>query len=245
MLVNILWIKNFYPRPPGGGRLLFLPTLPLPLNFYPRPPGGGRRILKYEVVYDRKFLSTPSGWRATTARIRAAQSHGNFYPRPPGGGRLWYTALLTDFEDFYPRPPGGGRREQDYGTPERNFISIHALRVEGDLLPRVRHLCQRHFYPRPPGGGRHESKKKVPRTANFYPRPPGGGRRTKERQDMESFRISIHALRVEGDAPHLIETALTKVISIHALRVEGDGAPLPRYPHKPDFYPRPPGGGRL
>ena len=34
------------------------------------------------------FLSTPSGWRATSARDwRRKKKAGNFYPRPPGGGR--------------------------------------------------------------------------------------------------------------------------------------------------------------
>ncbi len=35
------------------------------------------------------------------------------------------------------------------------------------------------------------------------------------------FRISIHALRVEGDA-YQIDEAYFQAISIHALRVEGD-----------------------
>ena len=36
-------------------------------------------------------------------------------------------------------------------------------------------------------------------------------------------RISIHALRVEGDIKKLVQT-MPEVISIHALRVEGDAA---------------------
>ena len=39
---------------------------------------------------------------------------------------------------------------------------------------------------------------------------------------MESFRISIHALRVEGDSSALSIRAEDLRISIHALRVEGD-----------------------
>ena len=34
--------------------------------------------------------------------------------------------------------------------------------------------------------------------------------------------ISIHALRVEGDGTYLISTITGQLISIHALRVEGD-----------------------
>ena len=55
-------------------------------------------------------------------------------------------------------------------------ISIHALRVEGDIL-FVLHLQHFfYFYPRPPGGGRHTAIQLESANANFYPRPPGGGR---------------------------------------------------------------------
>ena len=61
----------------------------------------------------------------------------------------------------------------------RKTISIHALRVEGDVLcPIDSGGGFANFYPRPPGGGR-----PLPHAAHqlilpyFYPRPPGGGRR--------------------------------------------------------------------
>ena len=34
--------------------------------------------------------------------------------------------------DFYPRPPGGGRLPDLYIMQRGGWISIHALRVEGD-----------------------------------------------------------------------------------------------------------------
>ena len=40
-------------------------------------------------------------------------------------------------------------------------------------------------------------------------------------RSVSNFRISIHALREEGDA-NLGEQAILKKISIHALREEGD-----------------------
>ena len=55
----------------------------------------------------------------------------------------------------------------------------------------------------------------------FYPRPPRGGRPLQNPPDPAGFRISIHALREEGDG---------------RLRV-GLGSPC-------NFYPRPPRGGR-
>ena len=57
------------------------------------------------------------------------------------------------------------------------FISIHALREEGD--PTAREI--------------------KPRTINFYPRPPRGGRQLIRQADALSEKISIHALREEGD----------------------------------------------
>ena len=57
---------------------------------------------------------------------------------------------------------------------------------------------------------------------DFYPRPPRGGRRIIVARSAPSHRISIHALREEGDL----------------------GSPVSIYIQRPDFYPRPPRGGR-
>ena len=60
----------FYPRPPGGGRLA--PSTNKCVNkvyFYPRPPGGGRLATRLYTPSSDRFLSTPSGWRATIACI--------------------------------------------------------------------------------------------------------------------------------------------------------------------------------
>ena len=129
--------KDFYPRPPRGGRLVR--AIPAALsfpNFYPRPPRGGRL-----------FTTSPSG--ACTR---------NFYPRPPRGGRPRGLRHVVALANFYPRPPRGGRRSPDFialadkrflSTPsarratvsslifrKNRDISIHALREEGDgILP--------------------------------------------------------------------------------------------------------------
>ena len=54
-------------------------------------------------------------------------------------------------------------------------------------------------------------------------------------------KISIHALRVEGDSSALSIRAEDLRISIHALRVEGDHLPLSFLHTVLYFYPRPPG----
>ena len=56
---------------------------------------------------------------------------------------------------------------------------------------------------------------------NFYPRPPRGGRLTICCDTCVTARISIHALREEGDFCKAV-CASRPSISIHALREEGD-----------------------
>ena len=60
----------------------------------------------------------------------------------------------------------------------------------------------------------------------------------------DALRISIHALREEGDQYTFCAICTGFVISIHALREEGDRYAMELVWHKPDFYPRPPRGGR-
>ena len=59
----------------------------------------------------------------------------------------------------------------------------------------------------------------------------------------EHWKISIHALREEGDA-NIGEQAILNKISIHALREEGDQQQQRAGSNGSNFYPRPPRGGR-
>ena len=101
----------------------------------------------------------------------------------------------------------------------------------------------------------------------FYPRPPRGGRRAAYASICRRGRISIHALREEGDdlkkarkerkklflstpsarrATRARQSVLKDIkISIHALREEGDSLTVRRRMWLLYFYPRPPRGGRL
>ena len=74
---------------------------------------------------------------------------------------------------------------------------------------------------------------------------PSGWRATLRRiSNPLSRTISIHALRVEGDAFDALPME-QRSISIHALRVEGDDCKrVPLCYNYRNFYPRPPGGGR-
>ena len=145
-------------------------------NFYPRPPRGGRPHLPKPRPTPRKFLSTPSARRATPSLWSRSTTRKNFYPRPPRGGRPGIQRRVVCLANFYPRPPRGGRpattsphgsRSYFYPRPPRGgrpfliasrmrssvflstpsarratapliliggniMISIHALREEGD-----------------------------------------------------------------------------------------------------------------
>ena len=127
--------RNFYPRPPRGGRLVGV-------GFQPQPLG---------------FLSTPSARRATASRCShlpgelisihalreegdagrspARWRHHDFYPRPPRGGRQLQEYVVPGRSDFYPRPPRGGRHYYLLNVEPNINISIHALREEGDDHP--------------------------------------------------------------------------------------------------------------
>ena len=124
------------------------------------------------------FLSTPSARRATSGKTYRSHAAVNFYPRPPRGGRHICCPRKGGKENFYPRPPRGGRLAA--GKVERVdfFISIHALREEGDLEP---------FMLSP--------KFKIFLSTPSARRATRGGM-----QMLERLKISIHALREEGDS---------------------------------------------
>ena len=117
------------------------------------------------------------------------------------------------------------REEGDYscdGDGPQERISIHALREEGDFwwadVPRI---CIEFLST--PSARRATHRRPAPgsRGSDFYPRPPRGGRPPARSDPRSGSRISIHALREEGD------------------RCGGGKGKSPA-----DFYPRPPRGGR-
>ena len=128
--------------------------------------------------------------------------------------------------------PSAGRATIAYRRRERlRYISIHALRGEGDVPKVSKYTTQINFNPRPPRGGRLYSiiPHSLPRY--FNPRPPRGGRRQSQRIYMTRCQISIHALRGEGD--------------FNPRPPRGGRHPRHRFQRvETDFNPRPPRGGR-
>ena len=191
------------------------------------------------------FLSTPSARRATGVRRVRAGQNGDFYPRPPRGGRpssverqdvlvLISIHALREEGDYLPGAAREGatpisihalREEGDsrqlwMALP--SMISIHALREEGDVLPPGNlHGHRLYFYPRPPRGGRQLLDSEVADHWEFLSTPSARRATAIAPCTTSAPKISIHALREEGDVAREWIPAPPD-ISIHALREEGD-----------------------
>ena len=101
----------------------------------------------------------------------------DFYPRPPRGGRLQPVFQGENCcLNFYPRPPRGGRP-----------INLGSGAMRGD------------FYPRPPRGGRRRAENVVTADTLFLSTPSARRATHHHRHSGQCRRISIHALREEGD----------------------------------------------
>ena len=126
----------------------------------------------------------------------------------------------------------------------RLMISIHALRVEGDHHRHRQVAAVTDFYPRPPCGGRLGSGRFVRCGPHFYPRPPCGGRPVLEKvcPHESSFlpTPSVWRATTSGGA------AQESILFLSTPSVwRATYAPLSIHSWQPDFYPRPPCGGRL
>ena len=202
-------------------------------------------MLSMSTMHSHLFLSTPSARRATGFPDRSGSQPRYFYPRPPRGGRqdLIEPEAVERKISIHALREEGDKTTTSQG-PRRSRISIHALREEGDSRRSWRSSKGRNFYPRPPRGGRRPDRAGGRGTKDFYPRPPRGGRRGDRFLLRHIAGISIHALREEGDVPAAAVQLVPVCISIHALREEGDRVRSSQHRAAPNFYPRPPRGGR-
>ena len=236
-------------------------------NFYPRPPRGGRR--RQPVQWPRRFSISIHALREEgdlpLGRNETARKISIHALREEGDVRE--DSQRRKDRNFYPRPPRGGRPSAFPPGRPGCRISIHALREEGDGFLAKMQTSRPYFYPRPPRGGRpyagtpyhlfgrflstpsarratsgmiyspRSSKflstpsarrataatiSEITPTTDFYPRPPRGGRRDQLFTLDGVFNISIHALREEGDFAGDSTLKCSCIISIHALREEGD-----------------------
>ena len=169
---------------------------------------------------ERVFQSTPSVWRATPPRGARLPAWG--FQSTPSVWRA--TGVLRVRVARVAISIHALRVEGDVGEALRwrhGDISIHALRVEGDtrrvLVLRV-HLMSIHAL-RVEGD---VLMAEITTPHDSFQSTPSVWRATSSPHlSCPHLKISIHALRVEGDVGprELVHLA---VISIHALRVEGD-----------------------
>ena len=123
-------------------------------DFYPRPPRGGRPSVCRGPQCSSRFLSTPSARRATACENHRTRPECYFYPRPPRGGRLLNHPHPYALNQFLSTPSARRATEAPSLSQAWMKISIHALREEGDSFGIPPMLLGIHFYPRPPRGGR-------------------------------------------------------------------------------------------
>ena len=147
--------RNFYPRPPRGGRPKGSYTTPVTkwISIHALREegdeylvlGGVSAVISIHALREEGdaeflladcwgvlFLSTPSARRATDG-ISFATINGEFLSTPSARRatrKLYHEALVMGH--FYPRPPRGGRPLHSLCLLALSKISIHALREEGD-----------------------------------------------------------------------------------------------------------------
>ena len=155
----MLWIRQatiyFYPRPPRGGR-------PQRQDFSRRKPDISIHALREEG--DKVHRLHPAAC-------------GDFYPRPPRGGRPSVSHTATTTAQFLSTPSARRATVSNKSWSERQAISIHALREEGDDIGTGQLVMDGEFLSTPSA-----------RRATSFPVVANSGN-----------TISIHALREEGD----------------------------------------------
>ena len=147
---------NFYPRPPRGGRPDTTDKSKQRMEFLSTPSArratalavhcAGRRAISIHALREEgdrsiraedgssvQFLSTPSARRATACSKLSKNPKSDFYPRPPRGGRRQPGAPRPRAKKFLSTPSARRATYCMVLDLRRRFISIHALREEGDL----------------------------------------------------------------------------------------------------------------
>ena len=169
----------------------------------------------------KEFLSTPSARRATRSKSCCSCSTAYFYPRPPRGGRhlrqhvrsgihpISIHALREEGDsawtktnsmpcNFYPRPPRGGRLARfEFTCPACKFLSTPSARraTDGDIS----HYAVIEFLSTP-SARRATSNNSFSIRFFLFLSTPSARRATIDQQaEIDSYLISIHALREEGD----------------------------------------------
>ena len=151
------------------------------------PAPSGWRATRCTACVSRnyqQFLSTPSGWRATPTGVFADEtSDGISIHALRVEGDLAFIVFMC-----------------------AKWISIHALRVEGDVRCLCRCLFGLAFLSTPSGWRATVVGTNLNVLHSIFLSTPSGWRATVPQQDASGkSKISIHALRVEGDRCDIIK----------------------------------------
>ena len=169
---------NFYPRPPRGGRLMYLGftvqaadisihalreegdlsgigNLFSSADFYPRPPRGGRPsfLVSAAVCFGISIHALREEGDSHAGSSPAGLP--NFYPRPPRGGRHVTTLNYPRIIEFL-STPSARRATSARGSRfvwSARFLSTPSAR-RATTIQHFDMLSNADFYPRPPRGGR-------------------------------------------------------------------------------------------
>ena len=169
----------------------------------------------------------------------------DFYPRPPRGGRRVTINGCIIRLYFYPRPPRGGRhlRFRHSNRPSR-FLSTPSARRATDRRTQGPAGCRKFLSTPSARRATAGVMSLIFKSWKFLSTPSARRATWLSSLSARRWRISIHALREEGDLGGKAPITAYTDISIHALREEGDHKTIQYQPDGENFYPRPPRGGR-
>ena len=213
-------------------------------NFNPLPPCGGRLFDDTRPAEGvDTFQSTPSVWRETASREAYGTKVLEFQSTPS----VWRETIdyarcsnLSSISIHSLRVEGDLR---SHATRMRHTISIHSLRVEGDNAWLRLSDTMRYFNPLPPCGGRRWWSHWCRHTQKFQSTPSVWRETTGRIEDRKRDKFQSTP-SVWRETWSLVLIVVFYRISIHSLRVEGDQGVIPRRLPVPYFNPLPPCGGR-
>ena len=193
-----------------------------PPYFYPRPPRGGRLCgLRGRAAAGRISIHAlreegDSGYRLALNRllisIHALREEGDpdalqtvvqrddFYPRPPRGGRRVTINGCIIRLYFYPRPPRGGRhlRFRHSNRPSR-FLSTPSARRATDRRTQGPAGCRKFLSTPSARRATAGVMSLIFKSWKFLSTPSARRATWLSSLSARRWRISIHALREEGD----------------------------------------------
>ena len=133
---------------------IFLRLSIMPALFQSTPSAWRETVGKLADLVCERFQSTPSAWRETFSHSISGATP--VFQSTPSAWRetVCHSRSPPDWNYFNPLPPHGGRPEREISISVFVSISIHSLRMEGDVGQSTPIQGLRDFNPLPPHGGR-------------------------------------------------------------------------------------------